>query len=72
MEPPHEVEHHALAALSSRRCLPLLAALLHLPALHATMLEETGSLPMGQSAAQVQVSTAFVSPLQVAAEPHLW
>ena len=31
--------------VAARRCLPLLAALMHVPALHAAELEDSGSLP---------------------------
>ena len=45
LEPPGELEPWVAEGVAARRCLPLLAALVHVPALHAAELEDSGSLP---------------------------
>lgn len=42
---PAELEPWVAEGVAARRCLPLLAALVHVPALHAAELEDAGSLP---------------------------
>ena len=50
-----------LEALAARRCLPLLAALLHVPNLQAKYVQEAGGLFPGQSAAHIQVPVQALS-----------
>lgn len=57
--------------LAARRCLPLLAALLHVPALHAAEMEDSSSLPASApTALALQVPHPADASLAVIAEPH--
>ncbi|KAK9829627.1 hypothetical protein WJX72_006957 [[Myrmecia] bisecta] len=56
LRPAGEPDGWALEALAGRRCLALLAAALHVPALHAAHLENSGALPPQTSAAAVQAT----------------
>ena len=55
---PVEPDSCALAALAARRALHLVAACLHVPAVHAHMLEETGLLQPPTTSQIVMVSDA--------------
>lgn len=58
LQPPRELESWVAEGMAARRCLPLLAALVHVPALHAAELEDSNSLPASTpSALALQVCT---------------
>ena len=56
LEAPPDLEPHIAEALSARRCLPLLAALVHVPAMHATQLADNAQYGGATTSAGVQVS----------------
>ena len=60
---PDELESCVAEGVAARRCLPLLAALVHVPALHAAELEDAGCLPpSAPTALALQVLLHLLAP----------
>ena len=55
LEAPPDLEPHIAEALSARRCLPLLAALVHVPAMHAMPLAANAQYGGATSSMGIQV-----------------
>ena len=63
LEAPPDLEPHIAEALSARRCLPLLAALVHVPAMHAMPLAANAQYGGATSSMGIQVLCHLQSKL---------
>ncbi len=62
---PPSIDGWALELLDARQVLPLLAAVLHVPALYAAALDQTGSMQGQAAALQAQFSQPLVTGLNL-------